>query len=212
MDKNMLDDILYRLSEMRKAFYSEADFQFQLAWEIQKAIPNASAVLEKPFVLGGKNIEVDIVVTIDDQQYAIELKYKPYTVCVEIDNECHQLKDQGARPISRYDFFKDIMRVENLVDNIDNKISNGFAIILSNSPKYYNAPLVDEKTIDKNFRFHNGVIIPSNSDLKWVEGAKALTKGSRKTPIYLRGAYSKLSWTDYGNVEYGFKYLMIEVV
>ena len=51
MNINTLHRALANLGATRHAFYSEADFQFALAWELQKQLPNAKIYLETPDLL-----------------------------------------------------------------------------------------------------------------------------------------------------------------
>ena len=66
--------VIQKLSEKRKIFHSEADFQFAIAWEIKLLYNNAEVMLECPLNVSSKAI--DIVVNLDDHVYPIELKYK----------------------------------------------------------------------------------------------------------------------------------------
>ena len=53
------------LSDSRKVFHSEADFQFALAWEIQKLYPDAKIRLEYCPASITPNIHIDMLVIID---------------------------------------------------------------------------------------------------------------------------------------------------
>lgn len=46
-----IEKCMKSLSEKRPIFHSEADFQFALAWEIQKEYPKANVRLEYPIRL-----------------------------------------------------------------------------------------------------------------------------------------------------------------
>lgn len=74
---------LIELSRTRKIFHSEADFQFALAWEIQKRYPDAKVRLEYCPIEIEPAMHVDILVILDGNWYPIELKYKTLG-CVKV--------------------------------------------------------------------------------------------------------------------------------
>lgn len=63
-----------RLRRVRPVFYSEADFQHALAWDIHLAEPNARLRLETPLLAGGRE-RLDVLAHTGSGRYAIELKY-----------------------------------------------------------------------------------------------------------------------------------------
>lgn len=91
-----LDSVLRNLSQRRKLFHSEADFQCAFAEEIKKKYTDSEVRLEKP--INGKYI--DIFVLYGSDEIAIELKYKTAKmVWNDIHDpfkEIYDLKDQSA--------------------------------------------------------------------------------------------------------------------
>jgi len=206
MNGNLLG-IIDRLSSLRPIFNMEADFQFALGWEIQKKFPDWSVRFEhKPTNLKGR-IFVDLWIK-GDQTFAIELKYKTRKLDVNVKGESFNLLDQAAQDLGRYDFLKDIERLENIVSIHDNV--KGYAIILTNDSAYWKSPTTE--TVDAEFRMHEGRIL--NGELAWGTEAGAGTMRKREKPIKLTGTY-KLSWKDYSQVSstsYGkFRYLFLEI-
>ena len=206
MNGNLLG-IIDRLSSLRPIFNMEADFQFALGWEIQKKFPDWSVRFEhKPTNLNDR-IFVDLWIK-GDQTYAIELKYKTRRLDVNVKGESFNLLDQAAQDLGRYDFLKDIERLENIVSIHDNV--KGYAIILTNDSAYWKSPTTE--TVDAEFRMHEGRIL--NGELAWGTEAGAGTMRKREKPIKLTGTY-KLSWKDYSQVSstsYGkFRYLFLEI-
>ena len=70
------------------------------------------------------------------------------------DGETYSLKDHSAQDTGRYDFCRDLERLENMVDL--GVAAHGYAIFLSNEPQYWKegrklAPC------DQSFRLHQGV-------------------------------------------------------
>jgi hypothetical protein len=185
----------------------EADFQFALGWEIQKKFPDWSVRFEhKPTNLKDR-IFVDLWIK-GDQTSAIELKYKTRKLDVNVKGESFNLLDQSAQDIGRYDFLKDVERLENIVSTHDNV--KGYAVILTNDSAYWKSSTTE--TVDAEFRMHEGRIL--NGELAWSTKAGAGTMRKREKPIKLTGTY-KLSWKDYSQVSstsYGkFRYLFLEI-
>ena len=206
MNGNLLG-IIDRLSSLRPIFNMEADFQFALGWEIQKKFPDWSVRFEhKPTNLKDR-IFVDLWIK-GDQTSAIELKYKTRKLDVNVKGESFNLLDQAAQDLGRYDFLKDVERLENIVSTHNNV--KGYAVILTNDSAYWKSPTTE--TVDAEFRMHEGRIL--NGELAWGTEAGAGTMRKREKPIKLTGTY-KLSWKDYSQVSstsYGkFRYLFLEI-
>ena|SRR5436189_3019592 len=99
----------------RPVFNSEADFQLALAWEIQLAHPSARIRLEyRPAYLDRRGY-LDIWVADDSWAAAIEFKYFTRALNVVVGGERFELMNRGPQDISRYDFVRDVARVESVV-------------------------------------------------------------------------------------------------
>jgi len=206
MNGNLLE-VINRLSSLRPIFNMEADFQFALAWEIQKKFPDWSIRFEKKPPNLKDRIFVDLWIE-GDETCAIELKYKTRRFDIDVKGESFNLLNQGAQDLGRYDFLKDVERLENIVSAHDNV--KGYAIILTNDSSYWKSTATE--TIDTKFRIHDGRVL--NGELSWRPEASSGTVRGREKPIKLTGTY-KLSWKDYSQVSstsYGkFRYLFLEI-
>jgi hypothetical protein len=204
--------VLVALANQCPIFHSEADFQHAIAWEIHKHLPRASVRLERPVEVShvNKRLHVDIWIVQDDHVLAIELKYKTRALQVLIGNEQYALRSQTAQDLGRYDFTKDIGRVENIVTNRAPRAS-GYAILLTNDPSSWTHPRSDS-TADARFRLHEGNTL--RGDLGWGPGASEGTKRGREDLLQLRRSYP-LRWVDYSRPAEGsygrFRYLVVEV-
>lgn len=196
--KKMLDDILRKL---KIPFCSEADFQFTLAWKIKEELQGVGdVILEYPHP--NKKEYYDILV-IGDQgiKHLIELKYrtKSETIsrhgCLGIS-----LKNQGAHPLGRYHFMKDVQRLENQT------IANGcsFCLMLTNDPLYYNDDNNCAGVIDIEFRFYKKMKRGSH---KWKNSNNPYWKKKNLGPVELMHEYD-VEWKGY--VDH-FKYLLLEI-
>jgi len=181
-----------KLSKRRPVFHSEADFQLQLAWEMQKSFPSLEIYLEKPIDLDSR-IYLDIVVKDDESSFALELKYRTRKIQTQFKGEKYFLKEHGAQDQGRYDFMKDVYRLENVGKK---RGWNWFALLLSNDSGY-RKPSSRRTTVDADFRIHEGKKL--NGVLKWSDNAgKGTTKG-REDPIILSGDYRAV-WRYYSKV------------
>jgi hypothetical protein len=205
----MLDfpSIMHNLSQTRPVFHNEADFQHALAWELHLAYPEARLRLEvRP--IPAERMYVDIWCSVVGASTAIELKYATRRLSASVANEQFALTDQAARDLTRYDFIKDLTRLERIVEALPATAAK--AIILTNDPRFWTGP-GSKITIDTEFAIHEGRILEGS--LAWAQHAGQGTTVGRAMPHALHGSY-ELHWHDYSMVPGSlghFRYLMIEV-
>lgn len=209
--KNMIEiaDVLNELSKKRPVFHSEADFQQALAWTIHEKYSGLKIRLEKRVVLNKEEVYFDIFAFNDNKTVAIEVKYKTKKLDIEVNSEQFNLKNQGAQDQGRYDFIKDISRLEKALKNCP--VGTGFAIFLTNDESYWKKPACNRNTVDKAFRIHEGVTIKDR--LSWNEETSAGTKSGRSNSIKLEGRYM-LNWKNYSEVKKQngkFRYLLVKI-
>ena len=210
----MLDihQIMADLAKRRPVFHSEADFQHALAWLIHETRPDADVRLEfNPSPGADSRMAVDIWVRLSEAVAAIELKYCTHALQQEWDGEQFTLRQHAAYPPRRYDFVKDIQRLE-YVRQIPKPADYGFAVLLTNAPLYW-TPQTQADAIDTDFRLHDGHRI-GGGELRWSENASQGTKRNREEPIRLAYSYN-LRWRDYSTLGNGlgrqFRYLAVTV-
>ena len=205
----MLDiaDVMNALSQQRKVYHSEADFQHVFAWEVHRRFPDSSVRLEMPLRTNGKTLHLDFLIKLPDLSLAVELKYKTRKLLLNVDGEDFQLANHSAQDIGRYDFIKDICRLEQIVSNIENCF--GCAILLTNDSSYWNTSNTKD-TVDAAFRLSEGRLL--HGSLGWSENASAGTKKNRESYLEVDGEYA-LNWHDYSVPSEGsysqFKYLAV---
>lgn len=206
----VIGDILSALAKQRPIFHSEADFQHAFAWEIHQRLPAASVRLELPVQVKNQSLHIDVWIAYNDEVLAVELKYKTRGLSIRVGNEKYHLKNQSAQDIGRYDFLRDIQRLEQLGAQHQN--FTGYAILLTNDSAYWAKPH-RYKTVDADFRLHDGRKI--EGVLAWGEKASDGTKKNRERPIELQGKY-RLRWTDYSRPSfdsYGeFRSLVVKIM
>lgn len=198
------------LSHKRKAFHSEADFQFSLAWEIQESKPECQVRLEYSPSAINPAVHIDICVLFKNEVIPIELKYLKKKLKFQENGEQFDLRDNGAQDISRYDFLKDVQRIEHFKQSLPG-VKQGYVILLTNDPAYWTAKN-NRNTIDNSFLIDEGKSITGK--LAWAEHAGPGTMKGREKPIEIEGCYF-VQWHDFSFVNSSsagtFRYLMIDV-
>ncbi len=198
--------ILEKLSNERKVFHSEADFQFSLAWKIKEEYSDYKIYLEWPVLTEDKNKYIDIVLEKDGKIIPIELKYKTK----ELKYKNFNLKDHGARNLACYDYWKDIERVESLI--INTNFEKGFCIFLTNDLGFLNKPRSNVGY--KDFSIYENKRI-FKKQLNWGKNIRKDNLNRRKEPINLKFNY-QFNWENYcilkdSKLNNDFRYLFTEI-
>lgn len=197
------------LAKERVIFHSEADFQHALAWQIHLKLPDYSLRLEFKPPMIRERMYVDIWAARNDSKIALELKYKTRKLTAKVGDEVFSLLNQSAQDIARYDFLKDVHRLEQIVYSGNNVV--GYAIFLTNDRSYWKSP-TNSRTIDADFRINENAIV--SGEVKWGKKASKSTMRGREEPIPIKDVY-KLNWYNYSQpspLSYGnFKFLVVKV-
>ncbi len=210
-----IDDVMSTLAQERPVFHSEADFQHALAWCIRTTNPDLRVRLEyQPFQsrpIREKRVYLDL--WLPDIGVAVELKYYTRKLEFEHNGESFALRHHAAYPLRRYDFLKDVQRLERVCG--ERGIAQaGFAVLLTNDPLYWTRPARDD-IVDAAFRLHDGRQVSKEKELDWSKDASDGTKKGREKSICLARSYGLL-WRDYeefDSVRYGqFRYLAVQVL
>ena len=199
-----LQQIIAILAKRRKAFWSEADFQFELAQEIKTMFPAAQIRLERPFPNSvGKRNYIDIVVELNGELFPIELKYKTKEATItDFSGESILLQNHSATDFGCYDYLKDIYRLE-VLKSIANH-QRGFAIMLTNDPAYHNN--TQRVSAYDGFKIYEGAT--RGGLLNWgltTKGLQFVCNG--RGSFSLSGTY-KMQLNTYNNT---FRYLINEI-
>jgi hypothetical protein len=192
------------LSQKHPFFSSKAAFKDALKFQLQ----------EKFRVMENRHFHGYVVdLWVDDpngeQQYAIYVMNKLARLTIKQNNQSIELKHHGAQDIDRYDFLKQVEKLEKLTIGRENV--KGIAILLTNDHLYWSKP-IRSNTVDRYFRIHENSIL--TGELKWLEHASAGTTKNREEPIVIKGMY-KMQWHHYStisNKKHGeFRYLAVHV-
>ncbi|TWT46253.1 hypothetical protein RAS1_27040 [Phycisphaerae bacterium RAS1] len=208
MTADVMVTILRNLCNTRPVFHSEADVQHALAWGLHEEFRDARVRLEMP--LRGENGTeyCDVWVWMGDAPIAVELKYKTGAADLAVAGQRFLLKNQSAQDLGRYDFLKDVTRLERVCHTYAR--ARCYAILLTNDSAYWSA--ARNETVDAAFRLHDGR--PISGRLAWGAAASPGTTRGRDAALHLEGAY-RAQWWDYSAHNAGrfalFRYLMLDV-
>lgn len=180
LNKDWLKEKIQSFGKNEIVFCNEAQFQFKLAWEIQKEFQKYNVLLED---LSMREIETknekkyykknytDIVVKTDNNEYiAIELKYKTKELDVVIDENKITLSNQGATDLGRFDYIWDINRLEFLTNAKNESKIKKENELRTEANNYRENELLQRKyEINKKFKNHTSAfaIILTNDESYW---------------------------------------------
>ncbi len=188
-----IGEAMAALASTRPVFHSEADFQLGLAWTLREREVVRDVRLEYPHPRE-KRQRIDIVGICDGERVAIEVKYWKRRATIRHGGETFDLTEQGAHDLSRYDFWSDVARVEDLVDLAG--FAFGCALTLTNDARYWIEPS-RPGGLDEAFRLHQGRAAPR--EMAWARLGTGTSKG-REAPLAFRRDHV-CGWRPYAEVD-----------
>lgn len=193
----------------RSLYHSEADFQHDFAWNFHQQFPDSLVRLEYPIRVDNDGLlYLDLWLQTTTTSFAIELKYKTRSLQIDHNGESFHLKNQGAQDLGRYDFLKDVARLERI--KRVRPLVEGYAVLLTNDSSYWGQSRGG--TIDEKFRLHDGRQLAE--ELGWHPNAGDGTTRGRSEAIRL-SSYYVVAWKPFSmlsarsNAE--FRYLTFRV-
>lgn len=116
------------------------------------------------------------------------------------------MRNQAAQDLGRYDFLKDIARIERYVETHPG--SEGYVVLLTNDPTYWKQSK-KAHSIDAAFRIHEGRSI--TGELAWGTEASQGTMKARESAIQIRASYES-AWHDFSHIDQElFRYIEIHI-
>ncbi|MCU6796824.1 hypothetical protein OB236_32335 [Paenibacillus sp. WQ 127069] len=153
--------------------------------------------------------KIDIWAVKGNESIAIEIRYKTSLLQTMYRGQYVHLKNQGAQDISRYDFVKDLSKVERVVLSRPNV--KGYALLITNDQLYWQIPK-KHNSVDAAFHVYDGNTVCGICS--WKDVASSGTILGREEPIHFSGSY-QLRWQPYlslgSNKNECFQALLIEV-
>lgn len=208
-NKNLLTIINELMKKNDGHYFREAQLQFDLAWALRESFKDDNIKIHLEYFAKNKikdnNMYYDIVIENGEDFIPIELKFKTKKI------NGFNYSNQAAQDLGRYDFWKDVERIENFKDNTHNKMSKGYAVFITNDDAYKNNS--GEKCIYKDFAINDGREIKKNQNLAWTDGIESTTVGTnRMYNIKIAGEYV-IKWEDVYDItdKYKFRALILEI-
>lgn len=154
------------------------------------------------------NHKIDIWADKGNDQIALEVRYKTGLLHTIYKDKSINLKNQGAQDISRYDFLKDLEKIEYIIMNRPG--TKGYAVIITNDHNYWEKPH-KVTSVDEDFRIYQGRNV--HGLLSWKNASNGTTH-KREESIHIKGQYI-MDWQPFltlGSGKYQtFKFLAVEV-
>ena len=208
------------MAKSRPVFHGEADFRLSLAREIYRKYKTKNK--KKPLIFSEwpcRQMRIDLAIkksfqlaTACKADIAFEFKYGPKRWDGQINGVQYNLKNAPEPPVRRYNFWKDVSRLEKLVKA--EMIKRGYALIFTHNKAYWEK---DEgkkhkgKKYKAGFQLYEGFKVPRK--LKWPAGTPCSMKKWKPKPIHLQGKYIP-NWQPYfKDEEQGIeiRYLLLEI-
>lgn len=126
------------------------------------------------------DLYIDIVVEKDGQFVPIELKYPTKDIKgsfsrfgVAVTAKVPMLKNQGAQDIVRYNYWKDVRRIEALHGAYPDTIDGGLAVMVTNDPSYRTSPTSNSFGYSR-FSIKDGRVVtqPQDRNMAWQNNVK----------------------------------------
>ena len=164
------------MKNSNRVFLSEADLQVNLAFYLKKENNEVFLEYHVKSLVGypwkNENIYIDFVIKEGDKYLPIEIKYKTSNEEIDLNvfgkEDKTLLKQQGAQSNGRYDFWKDVKRLELLKKEY--KLEEGIALFVTNDKSYLNNPKPKKDSNDLP-QYHMFTICEgiSEEDKSWTD-------------------------------------------
>ena len=142
-------DVKQFLDTNKELLFNERDLQMHLATFLRQTghyddvdVEYYVPLSELKGYIWNNELRMDVLVRKGKEYLPIELKYKTKTVRKKllrfgesVAEEVEVMKNQGAQDLGKYDFWKDVRRIE-IVRNRFGGIKNGLAVFVTNDPMY----------------------------------------------------------------------------
>ncbi|MCA0757028.1 hypothetical protein KP806_18360 [Paenibacillus sp. N4] len=197
-----VSDLLNYICAIQDIPLSQIDLQHKLS----QVLSNSGYRVETNRTFGP--FKIDVWADKGMEQLAVEVRCKTALLQSEYNGKSIHLKNQAAHDISRYDFWKDVEKLEKALKSRPGV--KGYAVLITNDHSYWEKPS-RSGTVDEDFRIHQGREI--HGRLSW-RGASGGTTHLREEVITIKGRY-RLNWQPFLRLGSGknetFKVLMVQV-
>lgn len=187
----------------KRTIVCEAQLQFDLAWKLKKFYEETDTVnvfLEYAVKDGKQKAEdekknsrysyYDIVIKEGDEFIPIELKSKTKSV-----KDRDEYSNQSAQDLARYDFWRDVERIENFSTWSKQPANIGYAVMVTNDGAYVKNS--GENAMYKNFAMNrNRAVKAGVLDWIWKTGKRTETVGNNRVDGLTISNDYELNWEE----------------
>lgn len=213
MLKNAIEQIMKEYSENGTVFFNEAHFQFEFAISLSAKLSMSNYRITLEHCPNFKKYRVDLLVEDikNNEKTIIEFKYVTKKATIEIHEQFYiDLKSQGAYDIRRYQIWRDISKLEDLLDN--KKCDHAYFLMITNADKLIKP--VPKNNLDCEFdistRKRNR---PDKKELYWSHPSPRTERRYPNRIIIRKNESYKFDYIPYSSSTNAasFKYLILQI-
>lgn len=172
-------DLQLRLSCYLKhlGHYDRVEVEYYVPYQELKLLNSSLNHTNFPW---DSDLYIDIVVEKDGQFVPVELKYPTKDIWgaftrfgVAVTAKVPMLKNQGAQDIVRYNYWKDVRRIEALRQAYAETIVGGLAVMVTNDSSYRTSPTSNSFGYSR-FSIKDGRVVtqPQDRNMAWQNNVK----------------------------------------
>ena len=188
--------------QQKGVFFNEAHFQSEFAISLNDKLKGKNFNLILEYSPNFKKYRVDLLLKNlnTNEKFIIEFKYITKKAEIECTDGLYiNLKAQGAYDVRRYQIWRDISKIEDLI--INKKCKGGFFILITNSDKLIRA--VPLGNIDSESDISSGKHPSKIGDLYWSYSTpKTLKRYPKKISIRSKYEFNYLSYSFFKIISY----------
>jgi hypothetical protein len=203
MNPRDITTCMSKMACVRPVFHSEADFQHELAMELDRSGYGVRLEVPHSIAINGASLgaELDILVIEPKtrRRTAIELKYVTAQKTVVHAGETFNLCKNWGTNFSRFDCWADFQRVGGIV--AAGHAHCGFAVFLTNAEDAWHVDAGPTATMARQFSIHDNRNVAAGAVLDWAPIRPTVGSVSKKrlppySPITVPTP-TVCTWTDY---------------
>lgn len=209
-----IEDVMRDFRSKGQVFFNEAHFQDEFCLALNnKLSKNYKLTLEYSPNFNKYRVDLLIEDIRSDEKIIIEFKYVVRKQMVQIHNSniFINLKSQGAYDVRRYQFWRDVSKIEDLIQN--KKCNEGYCVLLTNAVSLIQP--INPTNIDYYFDISAGCHPLKTGTLYWNHSCPKFktgkTLGRYKNKVSISKQYN-FTYTNYTHPNFSdFKYLILPI-
>lgn len=205
---DVVNKVMNDFGNKKKVFFNEAHFQYEFILALYSELGSKDWQYEIEYQKSSR-WKIDLVLSSrsdNNEKYAFEFKYKVKSQLVDIMPGLQiNLKDQIAHDESRYNCWRDIYRIEQLIE--ENDFIGGFFLLITNDEKLISK--VNQNNQDYKFDISEGEQPKYAPPLVWKDMNRSTAK-KHSQELSIKGKYT-FKYNQYGKPIDNFNYLIVPI-